>query len=721
VTIATNMAGRGTDIKLAPIGRDTLVHHWQQRNFLPKQAAPDMDDQTMLDLALRHIATWTLGMKSKEVDAISGDEVKMMLLRKWACEYAWLEEDKADKLSEQQLLSSMDKHAAGFMLHRLTIFTHIEQMGGLHIVGTERHEARRIDNQLRGRAGRQGDNGSSRFFISLEDDLMKMFAGKTTLTALSKLGMKEGDAIEHKWITKSVERAQRKVEERNYEIRKNLLEYDEVMEHQRNDFYATRQAVIEGHDVSKIVFDYISDAVDDAVGQYLDKGYVSEQVAEWCRQTLDVSVDPGKLVTRSMSELEETIRKEAQAEARQVIELTLGEYMPGEMSPDDWDLRGLSSWAMSRFSVDLKQNQLRKMTPPQVQDDLSQAAAEQIDHKDLSGLQKFSDPLYAQNDLVAWCQQQFGVELPPEDFADVEAVAAADQIIKSARDAYAKRECQYPIEFALDMAHSIAQTDPDQAIQQLLAWAQQRYEVDWTFEQMKDKTVGQLEEDLRLAAKPWVENGKMQAVVDKALAENSSVEQLVQWAEDRFGEVVKADDLADPEQRSEVLLASGRAMLRRELMHLECFVMLQILDSTWKEHLYTMDQLKDAVSLHAYAEKDPRIEYKREGSNEYLQMQKTVRDRVTELIFRARLTADVEQRDVYGRQEASHDEARGALAGQGTAEQQADQQAANQAGGQGDDDSHLSRHERRARRAKGADPASEGKRKRSPKQRKKRK
>ena len=168
-----------------------------------------------------------------------------------------------------------------FMLHRLKIFTHTEDLGGLHIVGTERHEARRIDNQLRGRSGRQGDNGSSRFFIALEDDLMKMFAGKTTMAALSRLGMKEGDAIEHRWITKSVERAQRKVEERNYEIRKSLLEYDEVMEYQRNSFYDIRQQVLEGRNIDQIIFDYINDAVLDAIGEYLDPDYVPSQIGVW--------------------------------------------------------------------------------------------------------------------------------------------------------------------------------------------------------------------------------------------------------------------------------------------------------------------------------------------------------------------------------------------------------------------------------------------------------
>ncbi len=118
--------------------------------------------------------------------------------------------------------------------------------GGLHILGTERHESRRIDNQLRGRAGRQGDPGSSRFYLSLEDDLMRIFAGERVGMIMDKLGMPEGEPIEHGMVTKSVERAQTKVEARNFDIRKNLLEYDDVMNQQRKTIYALRRQILGG-------------------------------------------------------------------------------------------------------------------------------------------------------------------------------------------------------------------------------------------------------------------------------------------------------------------------------------------------------------------------------------------------------------------------------------------------------------------------------------------
>jgi preprotein translocase subunit SecA len=120
-------------------------------------------------------------------------------------------------------------------------------LGGLHIVGTERHESRRIDNQLRGRAGRQGDPGSSRFFLSLEDDLMRIFAADKVKSLMDRMGMPDNEPIEHPWVSRSIENAQRKVESRNFDSRKHLLEYDDVMSSQRSTVYALRQQLLEGH------------------------------------------------------------------------------------------------------------------------------------------------------------------------------------------------------------------------------------------------------------------------------------------------------------------------------------------------------------------------------------------------------------------------------------------------------------------------------------------
>ncbi|MBM3733390.1 MAG: preprotein translocase subunit SecA [Acidimicrobiia bacterium] len=151
------------------------------------------------------------------------------------------------------------------------------EAGGLYIIGTERHESRRIDNQLRGRSGRQGDPGASKFFLSLQDDLMRIFGSERIDGMLRTLGLKEGEAIVHPWVNKALEKAQQKVEARNFEIRKNLLRYDDVMNDQRKVVYEQRKELMSVDDVSDDLRDMRRQVVDDLVGKYIPEGAYPEQ------------------------------------------------------------------------------------------------------------------------------------------------------------------------------------------------------------------------------------------------------------------------------------------------------------------------------------------------------------------------------------------------------------------------------------------------------------
>jgi preprotein translocase subunit SecA len=149
--------------------------------------------------------------------------------------------------------------------------------GGLHIVGTERHESRRVDNQLRGRSGRQGDPGSSRFYLSLKDNLMRIFASDRVAGLMQKLGMEKGEAIEHPWVSKAIENAQRKVEQHNYNLRKTLLQYDDVANDQRSVVYEQRNELMESDDISDIIDAVREDVVNSLVSQYIPPGSLDEQ------------------------------------------------------------------------------------------------------------------------------------------------------------------------------------------------------------------------------------------------------------------------------------------------------------------------------------------------------------------------------------------------------------------------------------------------------------
>ncbi len=151
----------------------------------------------------------------------------------------------------------------------IVLGTGVVEMGGLHIIGTERHEARRIDNQLRGRSGRQGDPGSSHFYLSLEDDLMRIFAAERIANLMERVGMEEGQPIEHSLITRAIENAQKKVEAQNFNIRKQLLEYDDVMNQQREIIYEQRRQALEEEDLQPVILDMIEDLLTDLMGTYV--------------------------------------------------------------------------------------------------------------------------------------------------------------------------------------------------------------------------------------------------------------------------------------------------------------------------------------------------------------------------------------------------------------------------------------------------------------------
>jgi len=153
----------------------------------------------------------------------------------------------------------------------------VPALGGLHIVGTERHESRRIDNQLRGRSGRQGDPGSTRFYLSLEDDLMRLFGSDNIATIMDKLGMEEDEPIEHALITRSIETAQKKVEARNFEIRKHVLEYDDVMNQQREIIYGQRKMILHGENLRENIFHMIEKMVDRGMDLYANEKVYPEE------------------------------------------------------------------------------------------------------------------------------------------------------------------------------------------------------------------------------------------------------------------------------------------------------------------------------------------------------------------------------------------------------------------------------------------------------------
>ncbi|CAN5536443.1 hypothetical protein BH10PLA1_BH10PLA1_11200 [soil metagenome] len=553
--------------------------------------------------------------------------------------------------------------------------------GGLHVIGTERHTARRIDNQLRGRSGRQGDPGSSRFYVSLQDDLMAMFAGEWTIKVLSFLGMEEGQHIEDKRISKGILRAQKKVEERNYLARKNLLEYDEVMDHQRTTFYGMRQRVLRGQNVDQVIWDMIGQAIVDAVDKYITKDYVAAVLVEWARVNFEMQLDPGDLKSyKHMQELEPFLKDQARAEVDTNLTSTLGEFM-GEDESDvsTWDLKGLSSWAMQRFHVNLPVTQIKKMSAEDISERLREAAKEQINNRDLSGLQKYLEPLYAETELTSWAKDKFGIELKPTELLidpkggqRKNPDEIAELIEKRAREAYARREVEYPVDHTLTYAYGGDEnaTDNPYAADYVRTWARMKYGADLPIEQIRAQSVRKIRDMLIGLQEKFFVDGALDKEIDAMVKSHPKLSDLVTAFNDRFGARVKESDVKPNPLTTapgavsvisprDYLAKTARALLRRELSDLEQFVLIQIFDQSWKDHLYAMDALKSGIGLQAFAEQDPRVLFKKEGYAYFQQMMIGVRDRVTDLIFRARVVGPTQNRSAYRETAAVHESAGG--------------------------------------------------------------
>ncbi|MBN2210224.1 MAG: SEC-C domain-containing protein [Sedimentisphaerales bacterium] len=525
--------------------------------------------------------------------------------------------------------------------------------GGLHVLGTERHEARRIDNQLRGRSGRQGDLGSSQFFLSFEDELLKLFGGDRMLRLMSLFRWPEGEPLIHKKLSSFVEKTQKKVEQRNFESRKNLLEYDEVMDYQRQVFYTRRQSVLEGRGLENHIWEMIDEVIDENCTKMLHDDYPYVCIGEWARQTMGVDLDIHKIRGYDLDELERIIRDHARNNADQEITITLGEYMSDDMPSEEWDLRGLSKWAMSKFSVNVSQNQLRKMTPDEVQEQLITSAGELIEKADLTRLTAFLDAAFGRRSLCEWVNQKFALAITPEEITNLNTAQTRDHLLGRAREAYRRREIEYPVDFILNMALRRDRAGSGFAAKEVADWARRKYNADLTIEKVQQLSFDQIRDNLLQLSESY-NNGQLTAEIDQAFSTHVNDKQrLADWANQRFSLSLTPEELAADDAR-ETIAHRARRFLRDELTQLERYVLLQIYDSSWKDHLYAMDQLKGSVGLRGFAEKDPKLEYKREGYRMFQEMLSGIREKVTDMIFKARLEAGQEMRSVWNISNTMH-------------------------------------------------------------------
>jgi len=550
VTIATNMAGRGTDIILGG-NPDTMAWAQLQGTYASRLDVPREEWETLVkQIAIRE------NMK------VQGDLVR--------------------------------------------------DLGGLHIIGTERHEARRIDLQLRGRCGRQGDPGSSRFFLSLEDDLMRIFAGEWVKNVLTRLGMQDGEAIESRMVTRRVEAAQKKVEERNFEVRKNLLEYDEVMDEQRKRVYGFRQQILAGSDCRELIQEMVGRQVDQHIGTFLDKDYGPQSYSMWAAGQLSCELDGKDFRALSPEEAERLAVDEAVRQSEAQVFEAVEENLPADEDEGEWNWSALASFANVRWKTSINDRDLKRVGRSDAAEFLQEKVREAIHRVDLSDGGRYLVPDFGLRSAYGWTEWRFGVPLEVSDLKALEKTGHDAQAFKQlvghkAREVYAKREVEYPV--LVGLSHfSGRQPDGSRRLDRsgLLEWAQQRF--------------------------------------DPALAE---------WS-------LASGDL--DALRTTLTEASARRHARGdddrdEMKRMERAVLLQILDNAWKDHLLAMDHLRSSVGLRGYAQVDPKVEFKREGMRTFDLMWKGIDDRVTDIVYRIEQVEDEALRSTWRETAAIHPDA----------------------------------------------------------------
>ncbi|QJW96053.1 preprotein translocase subunit SecA [Frigoriglobus tundricola] len=599
----------------------------------------------------------------------------------------------------------------------------VAEMGGLHILGTERHDSRRIDNQLRGRAGRQGDPGSSRFYLSLQDELMRLFAGEWVGSVLTRLGMQEGEAIESGMVTRRIEKAQKKVEEYHFDQRKNLLEYDEVMDLQRKRVYGARQEILDGKNPRATVLDMIRTQIAAAAARFLADDYGSASFAEFASNRLGMEFDAGDFRTSSYEDAARQALDQAIANVPTFVQERMEENINADEDPKDWKWAELVRATNAKYDLKLTEKDLRKVPPGQLTEHLVARAEAAVRGVNLSEGERFLGRTYGAEALAEWCRQKFGVKVSVDEVQARTREELTAFLYRQVRAAYRQKDVEFPVRVAMQ---NFMADKPQAGAQRydrdgLYRWSAQRLgtvlaarkhgpgvladqagffavafqaleEEGWSEELVRTEPRSKLREKLLVLAPkamPAADIDEIDARVAEALsgaraAEAEDAKELTDWAAKDLGLTLDPARLTGrtPDEVRHAVLNAYDEKYRPEMHSVERGLVLEQIDSAWKSHLLVMDNLRSGVGLRGYAQEDPKIVYKREGMQEFETMWAGIRDRTTEAVFRMEEMGDEEaQAALWAGARATHAAAISASQAR-QAQLDASEQQTNTAGGE---------------------------------------
>jgi preprotein translocase subunit SecA len=632
VTIATNMAGRGTDIILGG-NPETLAWARLKDKYATRLDVPEAEWKTLVE----------------EI------EVK-------------------EKMKEQG--------------------RQVAEMGGLHIIGTERHESRRIDNQLRGRSGRQGDPGSSRFYLSLQDDLMRIFAGEWVAGVLTRLGMREGEAIESRMVSRRVEAAQKKVEERNFDIRKNLLEFDEVMDVQRKRVYGYRQKILEGTNCKLLTEKMLLDQVELAVERFLASDYGASCFAEFASNRLSTQMEASDFHRADFEQasayaLDKAFRA-AGAAGQELIDNNLGAE-----EERDWNWKALVTAVNTRWNLKTTDGELKQVGKDGLHDHLEDLARKSLETIDLGDGKVFLEPDWGIKALADWMRLKYQIPVEVDELKGKKEDSLVKFLVGKLIALYRDKDVDFPVKAALqrfmnDKAPAGATPGQRYNREGLLAWARTRFPQaadrlnEEDFRTLPKSKLAELLLSISRSLYPTTEQEQITVKVAEALhgtkhSEAEDAAELVQWAKETFGLEIDPKELTGvtPDQAEQALHNAFDLAFRPEMRVMERSLLLGQLDASWKAHLLQMDQLRSNMNLMWVGQIDAKTEYKIQGNKEFESMWEGIADRVSEMVFRME-EMEGAQSSVWVISSARHDAAPKL---QASKEQEANVEAATGAGG----------------------------------------
>jgi preprotein translocase subunit SecA len=561
----------------------------------------------------------------------------------------------------------------------------VAELGGLHVVGTERHEARRIDNQLRGRAGRQGDPGSSRFYLSLQDDLMRIFGGETMAAWMKTFGMQEGVALESALLSRRIQGCQKKVEEKNFDIRKNLLDYDEVMDLQRKRIYGFRQGLLENANGKLIIQDMLETQVNKTVNRCLHPDYSAETFALFASQELSCEFEAADFRRSSFEEAVQTARDKAQKQAVTAIEDALDENLPQEAEPHEWNWVAFGGFLNRQFGIKLSDRELKKIGRENLATEILPLAEKAIEAVDLSRGRAILDAAFGRQSIVDWARLKFRMSLELSELEGKDGEEIKKLLLDRIAAQYAAKEIEFPVQIGLStfMAeHKGAGERYDR--EGLYTWAKERFPgvADaQSEEEFRTLSRHRIREVLLEVSKKFCPSGfddKLQAQLARIptrpgrLTQEQAAE-LAAWAVSSHQLNVTSAELigATLQQAREKLMNAYDDRYRPEMRAMERSLVLNIIDSAWKDHLYAMDHLRSGVGLVGYAQKDPKIEYKQQGMKLFDEMWDSAQVKITDLVFRMEEAAQSMGEQLLATSTATHQQAASAIQQAAQLQQQA--------------------------------------------------